>query len=104
MLTAALVLGGLLAAAAVWFVARPLLGRGEDRIVEPPPERIALEEQRDRALAALKELEFDHRTGKVSDDDYRGLVGGLRREVADALQALDVGTAKADVSSRDQLS
>jgi hypothetical protein len=96
-LTAALVLGGLLAAAAVWFVARPLLGRGEDRIAEPPPERIALEEQRDRALAALKELEFDHRTGKVSDDDYRSLVGGLRREVADALRALDVGTANADV-------
>ena len=97
MLTAALVLGGLLAAAAVWFVARPLLGRGEDRIAEPPPERIALEEQRDRALAALKELEFDHRTGKVSDDDYRSLVGGLRREVADALRALDLGTANADV-------
>ena len=33
--------------------------------------RLALAEERDRALAALKELEFDHRTGKVSDDDYR---------------------------------
>jgi hypothetical protein len=103
-LTAALVLGGLLAAAAVWFVARPLLGRGEDRVVEPQAERIALEEQRDRALGALKELEFDHRTGKVSDDDYRSLVGGLRREVADALRALDVGRADVDVRSRDQLS
>ena len=103
MLTAALVLGGLLAAAAVWFVARPLLGRGEDRIPEPPAERIALEEQRDRALAALKELEFDHRTGKVSDEDYRSLVGGLRREVADALRALDVGTASTHVGRRDQL-
>ena len=89
MLTAALVLGGLLAAAAVWFVARPLLGRGDDRIVEPPAERIALEEQRDRALAALKELEFDHRTGKVSDDDYRVQVGPLRRRAAEALRALD---------------
>ena len=35
----------------------------------------ALAEERDRALAALKELEFDHRTGKVSDEDYRALVG-----------------------------
>ena len=25
-------------------------------------------EERDRALAALKELEFDHRTGKIGDD------------------------------------
>jgi hypothetical protein len=103
-LTAALVLGGLLAAAAVWFVARPLLRHGADRVVEPPAERIALEEQRDRALGALKELEFDHRTGKVSDDDYRSLVGGLRREVADALQALDVGRADVDVRSRNELS
>lgn len=104
MLVGALLIGGLLAAAAVWFVARPLLGREEERLPEPPSERIALEEERDRALAALKELEFDHRTGKVSDEDYRAAVGGLRREVADALRALDAGTAKADVGSRDQLS
>ena len=103
MLIAALVLGGLLAAAAVWFVARPLLRTGEDRIAEPPPERIALEETRDRALGALKELEFDHRTGKISDEDYRSLVGGLRREVADALRALDVGKTNADVGGRNQL-
>ena len=74
MLTAALVIGALLAVAAVWFVARPFLGRETDALpAEPPPERLALEEERDRALAALKELEFDHRTGKISDDDYRGL-------------------------------
>jgi len=52
--------------------------------------RLALAEERDRALAALKELEFDHRTGKVSDDDYRQLVGPLRRRAAEALRALDV--------------
>ena len=27
----------------------------------------------------LKELEFDHRTGKIGDDDYRELLGPLRR-------------------------
>ena len=48
-----------------------------------------LVEERDRALAALKELEFDHRTGKISDADYRELVGPLRREAAEALRALD---------------
>jgi hypothetical protein len=96
--TSALVLGALLAVAAVWFVARPFLrqsGAG-DRMSEPEPVRLALEEERDRALAALKELEFDHRTGKISDEDYRSLVGELRRAAADALRALDVGTARAD--------
>jgi hypothetical protein len=97
-LTAALVLGALLAVAAVWFVARPFLSRhDEDVPVEPPPERLALEEERDRALAALKELEFDHRTGKVSDEDYRSMVGDLRRRAADALKALDQGTPRSDV-------
>jgi hypothetical protein len=87
--------------AAVWFVARPFLGRGGDETTtEPAPERLALEEERDRALAALKELEFDHRTGKVSDEDYRAMVGELRRSAADALKALDAGTPRADDRGR----
>ena len=96
MLAAALVLGALLAAAAVWFVARPFLWRAatEDRLVEPESTRLALAEERDRALAALKELEFDHRTGKVSDEDYRSLVGELRRAAAEALRALGPGTGR----------
>ena len=97
MLDAALVIGALLAVAAVWFVARPFLGRGDEAgAAEPPPERLALEEERDRALAALKELEFDHRTGKISDEDYRSMVGELRRAAADALKLLDRGTSQAD--------
>jgi hypothetical protein len=105
-LTAALVLGALLAVAAVWFVARPFLRSpaAEERLDDPGEAergRLALEEERDRALAALKELEFDHRTGKVSDEDYRGLVGELRHAAADALRALDPGTRPADVRGRD---
>jgi hypothetical protein len=89
------VLGALIAVAAVLYVARPFLRSsqaGSDRIVEPEePERrrLQLEEERDRALAALKELEFDHRTGKVSDEDYRALVGPLRQRAAETLRALD---------------
>ena len=91
----ALVLGALLAAACVVYVALPFLREPEasdDRLDEPGKlerRRLELAEERDRALASLKELEFDHRTGKVSDDDYRELVGPLRRRVAAALRALD---------------
>jgi hypothetical protein len=104
MLATALALGALLAVAAVWFVARPFLlsPAHEQTLAEPgraERERLALEEERDRALAALKELEFDHRTGKISDDDYRTLVGELRRAAADALRALDRGTERVDVRS-----
>ena len=92
MLTAALVLGALLAVVAVAFVARPLLREGPDEPLEAPePRHLELAEERDRALAALKELEFDHRTGKVSDEDYRAQVGPLRRSAAEALRALEAG-------------
>lgn len=90
-------LGVLLAVACVVLVALPFLRRpglsaAEDRLGEPDAlerRRLELAEERDRALSALKELEFDHRTGKVSDEDYRELVGPLRRRAAEALRALE---------------
>ena len=91
----ALVLGALLAAACVLLVALPYLREPEAErdVLEEPGEldrrRLELAERRDRALSALKELELDHRTGKVSDDDYRSLIGPLRREAAEALRALE---------------
>ena len=92
-MTLALLLAATLAVACVIVVALPFLR-------EPEPESDALEdlddeerrrlellEARDRALSALKELEFDHRTGTISDEDYRAQLGPLRRDVASALQA-----------------
>jgi len=87
----------ILAAVVVVLVAWPFLREPvteDDRIVEPEPERMALAEERDRALAALKELEFDHRTGKIDDEDYRALVGPLRRAAAAALRSLDAERGK----------
>jgi hypothetical protein len=92
----AFVAGGLLAAACVVYLALPFLREPDpssDLLDEPGAlEQRALElaEQRDRALAALKELEFDHRTGKVSDADYRALVGPLRQRVAEALRSFEL--------------
>jgi hypothetical protein len=93
--TLALVLAAVLAVVAVVVVARPFLREPapEDDVLDQTGEveqrRLALAEERDRALAALKELEFDHRTGKIADDDYRALVGPLRRRAAEALRALE---------------
>jgi len=100
--TIALVLAALLAVACVVGVALPFLREPEtrsDAIDEPDAigrRQLELAERRDRALAALKELEFDHRTGKISDDDYRVLVGPLRREAADALRRLEPRAAAAE--------
>lgn len=93
-MTLALLLAATLAVVCVVVVALPFLR-------EPDPEsdvlgelddgerqHLELLETRDRALSALRDLEFDHRTGTVSDEDYRAQVGLLRRDVATALQAL----------------
>jgi hypothetical protein len=88
----ALILGGLLAAVVVLVVALPFfLGSDDelDAVSEAQERTLELIDARDRALAALKELEFDHRAGKIDDTDYRALVGPLRRAAAEALQALD---------------
>ena len=93
--TVALALGVALAAAAVVLVALPFLREpvaDDDRLDAPSADEsrhLELVEERDRALGALKELEFDHRTGKVGDEDYRELLGPLRRQAAAALRALD---------------
>jgi hypothetical protein len=86
----------LLAVLAVLFVAQPFLrdpAPASDVLAEPDEleqRRLWLAEERDRALAALKELELDHRTGKIGDEDYRAQVGPLRRRAAEALRSLDL--------------
>jgi cytochrome c-type biogenesis protein CcmI len=80
-----LVIGALLAAAAVVFVALPLLREEPMPPLETSSAEALAAEERDRALAELKELEFDHRTGKITDDDYRALVQPLRRRAASTL-------------------
>ena len=105
-MSVALVIGAVLAVACVIVVAWPFLrepAAPDDRL-EAPDEleqrRLAVAEERDRALAALKELEFDHRTGKISDGDYRAQVAPLRRRAAEALRALEVRTEAASNAVR----
>jgi hypothetical protein len=94
-MTTAALLGAFVAVIAVLLVAAPLLlepAPADDRLREPgelDKRALQLAEEKDRALAALKELEFDHRTGKLSDDDYQELVGGYRRRAAAALRSLE---------------
>jgi hypothetical protein len=94
-MSVALVVGALLAIASVVLVAAPFLREpvaADDRLLHPDAAQrlqLARAEERDRALDALKELEFDHRTGKVSDHDYRAQVGVLRQRAAAALRDAD---------------
>lgn len=61
------------------------------------PDQIPIEESESpkvQALLALKEIEFDRATGKLSDDDYAELKARYGRE---ALAAIDAETQRAAV-------
>ena len=94
-MTVALIVAVILAIAVVVYVALPFLREPEpesdvlEELDDHEQRRLELLEARDRALAALKEIEFDHRTGALTDEDYRALVGPLRQEAARALKSLD---------------
>ena len=93
-MTLTLVLAATLAVVCVVAVALPFIREPEpesdvlDELDDDERRRLELLETRDRALSALKELVFVHRTGTVSDEDYRAQIGPLRRDDAAALQAL----------------
>lgn len=94
-----LALGLALSAAAVFFVLRPILSPPLPGVTAP----IDSEEEdpeddlspRTVALRALKEIEFDRATGKLSDADYDALKAQYTAEALAALRA-DSAVAPAD--------
>jgi tetratricopeptide (TPR) repeat protein len=73
------------------FVAWPLFRtRGAPVLLPLPPDpREPLLERRSAALRALRELDFEHESGHVSDDDYVELRARYEAETAEVLLELD---------------
>jgi cytochrome c-type biogenesis protein CcmH/NrfG len=74
------------------FTLWPLLGRGRLRglLPLPPDAREELLERKRVALGGLRELDFEHESGHISDDDHADLRGRYEREAAEVLTALDL--------------
>ena len=86
-LVAVAVTGAVVAVA--WPFLSPERGLPEQSLSERERRRLGLMERRDAAYSGLRDLEQDHRTGKVSDADYADERGRLRAEAAEALRGLD---------------
>ncbi len=95
-----LALGVVLAAAAVWFVLAPILrpaaadaeaGGSEDAGDDPDDDL----SPRAVALRALKEIEFDRATGKLTDADYDALKAKYTAEALAALRG-EEGSGRGD--------
>jgi hypothetical protein len=92
---AAGILVALLALAAVAVIVWPLLGR-HAAPSEPVEEHTAggLGEEIERSLHAIREIDFDHRAGNLSDEDFAELDAAERAHAAELLRLRDEQTAK----------
>jgi hypothetical protein len=80
----------LVGVAALWLVLQPLV-RSERRLL-PTLEPLDPEETpRGIALAALKEIDFDRETGKLSEGDYEFLKAKYTRVALEALRTESLG-------------
>jgi Na+-transporting methylmalonyl-CoA/oxaloacetate decarboxylase gamma subunit len=77
-------------AAVLWLVAGPLRrGVAEQRAAEESAEHAELEALKEAKYREIRDAELDHRTGKLSDADYRRLDRELRAEAVELLKRLD---------------
>jgi hypothetical protein len=81
---------GLIVASSL-FVAAPLFGTGEPEGGAEDAERKRWERRKRQALAAIREVELDHRMGKVSDEDLAGMRARFEAEALEAMAALERG-------------
>lgn len=88
----AMLVGTVLALAALAYVLYPLLRESDEHDVIKPGSS-----QRDgtemTAVDALREIEFDYATGKLSDGDYRALKTSYMRDAAAELTGAKPGRA-----------
>lgn len=79
----------------VALVAWPLI----TRVSSPAPEggdddRRAVEEELERSLDAIREIELDHRAGNLSDDDFEALDRDERARAVELMRRRDAITAE----------
>jgi len=95
--------GLVIALVAVFLVLEPLIraARGErvvaesSLLVDDDSDDDPLAERKAKALTALREIEFDRATGKLSDEDYQKLYD---RYSVEAMEALKVADAQAETT------
>ena len=89
----------LIAVGVMVFIGRPLFAqKGTVAAAKRRSRHAVLTEQRDAVYGAIRELDFDHRMGKVDDADYRRMRGDFTQQAVDVLKELDRnnGRSRAD--------
>jgi len=101
-----LITGAIVAAAVVGLVLGPLIRPREDPIPMIETDFYELEESdspKVRALLALREIEFDRATGKLSEDDYNTMKTRYGRMALEAMEVDDGSGGAANVEDGEDL-
>ena len=78
------------------FLYAPFLERRARRVTAEEQELSSLLAERERAINALQELDFDYKLGKVPEEDYPIQRTNLLQKGAQVLKRIDELTPKAD--------
>ncbi len=84
-----ILIGLLLFAATIPIVIKPLLNQKRLKPAMAGSAKVSSADQHQASLLALRDLEFDHRTGKVTDEDYASLRANLLAQAAVTIDAQD---------------
>ena len=87
----AIVLLSIVALAAVAVVAWPFLRESgpDPQATGDDPARRELQDDIERSMRAIREIEFDHRAGNLSDEDFQELDRAERARAAELLRRRD---------------
>jgi hypothetical protein len=83
------ILAALSSLLAIYFVVSPLLKAGRATLVVEDDKLVELLGRRDSIMQAIKDLEFDYRVGKISQEDYQRLDQRLRRQAIGLMQQIE---------------
>ena len=97
-LLSVIVFGAAAVGVAAWRTFSPLSSRDEPAGPQMfgGRTRAALSREKTLVLRSIKDLEFDHAMGKVSDKDFAEMGGRLRARAAGLIRQLDAGTSYRD--------
>lgn len=98
----ALAIGMLLGLAAALFVAWPLVrntASSRPAASDGQRERMELLVEKEHLLTALKEIDFDHEMGKLTDDDHQRLRADYRARAVALLKRLEGSASDAELEA-----
>ena len=93
----AILIGLVILAAVAYYVSRPLT-QSRRAVTANGPDTLSLAAQRDTLYTQIKELDMDHATGKVNDDDYARVRADLMAQATEVLKQID-GVAQQPASA-----